>query len=215
MKDRPRSSRPDPLTEAAYLEGRLTGRARATFEAYLAEDDAARRAMLLLGAVEEEMPEELAVPRDLLALARALGVSRRRRRRWLLAAAAVAFAGITLAGWYLSPWRSGRAPGPTVMRDLPGDSIAAITPAAGTLVEAGELVFRWMPVDGADRYEIVVWSPEDGISTLLHAAGDQHRILWPADRPPPRPGPLFWRIRALRAGRLLDESRPVPFEVRP
>jgi len=199
-----RESHVDELAVAAYLEGRLPDGARDEVEAHLAECDECRRALVLLGGLDELEAEP--VPRELLAAPR-----RRIGGAWAAAAA------VLLGMLILLPLGEMEAPGADglpVFRDAGGHGPALLFPEAGAVVSHDVLVFRWTPVEGAERYRVRVWNVESGFTAEFLTADGETEIGWPAGEPEPPPGELVWRVQALSLNRIVSESRPGSFEVR-
>jgi hypothetical protein len=210
---------PDDATTASYLEGRLSGRARERFQAHLASCDDCRAGVILLGGAQVAGPvaDEEFPPEQYLRMAREPQAQRSPttwRRRLIRAAALIAGVGLLSAAglWLFGPERVS-APDEPVFRDGSESVFADLEPAPGESVDRLNLEFRWGPVSDAERYEIRV-SDADGLPrATLHARAEKTRISWPLDLPPPEPGSLIWRIRAMRHGRVVAESPPIQFEV--
>lgn len=199
---------PDETATASYVEGHLHGAARDRFESHLAQCDECRAGVVLLtGLLEQERGE-----------ANVRAAPRRPRRVAVWAAAAVAAGVVVLVGWLL--WRPtdfgqvGSSDAP-VYRDGGTSDLQPLSPAPDAAVERADLRFRWSPVVGAERYEVVVTGPEGTTLARVAVGGDRTEVAWPEDREPPRGRSMIWTVRALRLGRAIAESRPASFVVRP
>jgi hypothetical protein len=137
-----------------------------------------------------------------------------RPRRWgsWTAAAAAVILGVLL----ILPLQDGVGPGaegPPVFRDAATRGPGLLSPPAGSLVDREDLLFRWTPVEGADRYRVRVWSVANDFLLEFATEGRETEAGWPADEPPAPEGELIWRVQALSLNRVLAESRPTPFQV--
>lgn len=200
-----RGNHPDEMVVAAYLEGRLPERARDDFESHLAECDECRGALVLLRGLERLEAEPL--PRGLRGAPRG-----RVWGAWAAAAAAVLL-GVLL----VVPLGEMEAPGGEnlpVFRDAGGRGPGLLSPATGALVTRDALVFRWTPVEGAERYRVRVWNVESGFTAEFLSPAEETELRWPAGEPAPPAGELIWRVQALALNRVLAESAPAPFEIR-
>jgi len=224
----PAAGHPDAIATAAYLDGTLSEVARDTLEAHLAACDECRAGIALLSLRVEENAG--ATPPEMLQRARALATvparARSPRRTALpagLAAGLLAAAGLALwmGGWVgqRAP-RSGRGsanvpevPSP-VERDGAAPALLALDPAPGGTIDAARLVFRWRPVDGAERYVVTLLDAGGNEVAALETGPPGGKLPWPADRPLLPAGTYLWSVRALVLDRVLAETRPVPFEIR-
>ena len=198
-------SHPDEIAVASYLEGRLPDATRAAIEEHLADCDECRRGLVLLRGLDELEPE--AVPREFQAT--------HPKRRWMpwAAAAAAAILGALLV-LPLNETGLPGADGPPVFRDAGTQGPGLLAPAVGAVVERGDLVFRWTPVEGADRYRVRVWSVKTDFLREFVILEGRTEAEWPANEPPAPAGELIWRVQALSLNRTLAESVPAPFEIR-
>lgn len=202
---------PDEILTAAYLDGTLDAQSRDRFEAHLAQCDSCRNGVTLLRSLEEAIPE---VPSELVNRARGAGLRRGgfARGRWLLGLAAslilVAAIGVAL----LRIGSGGRAGSP-VRGDAP--AFSGLSPLAGAAVSAGQVVFQWSPVDGADRYELSLFDASGRKVGQVVAGREARTAPWPEEASPAAPGPYVWKIRAMALDRPLAESDPISFEVKP
>lgn len=195
---------PDEISVASYLEGRLPDATRAAIEEHLADCDECRRGLVLLRGLEELEVE--AVPREFQA---ASGP-----RRWMPWAAVAAAA--MLGALLVLPLQESILPGadgPPVYRDAGTQGPGLLSPTVGAVVGRDDLVFRWTPVEGADRYRVRVWSVKTDFLVEFVTLGAETETGWPANQPAAPTGELIWRVQALSLNRDLAESRPASFEV--
>lgn len=203
---------PDETTTASYLDGLLAGKAREEFEAHLAVCDECRAGVVLLTGLQDEEAEPAPESGGTAA------PPKKKPTPWFWvwsAAATLAVLGL-FAGWTLwSGWRGlPQGEDSTVYRSSERDWLETVSPAPGEQVDRDDLEFHWLPVDGADRYEIVVLGPDGALLARLETAAEETRLSW-SDASPPPGATLTWRVRAMSLDRVVLESRPVPFEVQP
>ncbi len=133
------------------------------------------------------------------------------------AAALMLMVGGAVAVRLLAPpsGRGGTRPGggPPVFRGEGDVSFPDLSPGPGTIVNRVDLAFSWSPIQGADRYQVVVITATGETLARLEAGAAETRVSWPAP-PPGAQGPLLWSVKALTLDRVIAESRPIPFEVR-
>jgi putative zinc finger protein len=216
----PAADHPDAIATAAYLEGTLSPVARDDFEAHLATCDECRAGVSLLRLdagrdLEAAPPEMLRRARSLAPPSVHAGSLRRTVLPAGLAAGLVAAAGLALwMGGWVGP-RSPRSGLPSsVEREGALPSLQALSPARGETVDAARLAFRWNPVDGADRYVVILLDVGGTEVAALEARLPGGHVPWPADRPLLPAGTYLWSVRALVLDRVLAETRLIPFEIR-
>lgn len=196
---------PDDILTAAYLEGTLEGSARDTFESHLAACAQCRDGVTLLAGV----PESPSAPREMIEKARARQGSM--MRIGLPAALAAGLLIAVAAGlWPRGP----EAPAPGVERGADPSSLSAVAPAAGARLTSTDIVFSWSPVAGADRYVVTLSRVEGTETETFEVRAPSATVVRGNDRPALSAGVYLWSVRALSLDRVLDETRPVPFEIR-
>lgn len=204
---------PDDIVIAAYLDGNLEGSARDALESHLAECSLCRDGVTLLAGAPEsdERP-----PSEAIEKARALEpAGPASMTRFVLPAALAAGLLIAVAAglWERGP-QEPASPAPGVERSTDAAGLSALSPAAGARIAGHDIVFAWASVAGADRYVVTV-SRVDGTATgTIEVRAPSASALWGGDRPALPPGGYLWSVRALSLDRVLDETRPVSFEVR-
>jgi hypothetical protein len=206
---------PDELTTAAYLDGALGRPERESFESHLADCGACRAGLVLLRSARADAEEQ--PPAELLAKAREAGRSKKHlpplARPGSLAAVAAGLLILVLAAWLMV----GRLHlgGESPYREEQAAQFESLSPRAGNSVAREALVFEWSGIPGADRYELVVLDPEGRTLLTMTASAEETRAVWPRGTQTPLPGPLVWKVRAMKLDRVVAESAPVPIVVRP
>jgi len=198
----------DELGLAAYLDGTLAPDATDSTERHLARCSVCRADMVALRA----LPPVQAVPPELLARARtgATGVRSGLARTIAAAAALVVLSGIFIA---LDVRRRQEAP-PPVFRSTPLQGFQALAPTPGEIVAAvAGMSFRWTPHREADRYVVTLVDTSGTTLATLQAWPPSSEVTWRPTAGPPRPATLVWRVRAMRGGRTIAETRPSAFEI--
>ena len=199
---------PDDLVTAAYLDGTLAAESRDRFEAHLAECDMCRAGVTLLRSAQSD---ETSVPLAAVRRAAAVGRSRQPRSRLLLAlAASVILVGALTMILRLGPGR----PAPSPVRGNP-PAFTGLSPSGSTVVAPSHVMFRWSPIDGADRYELSVFDATGKKVAEATVSSPEDSAPWPEDAPPPAPGAYVWKVRAMALDRVVAESDPTAFEVGP
>ena len=213
-RNRPTTPHPDEVQTASYIEGSLTGGIRDEFEAHLCECNSCRVGIALLRS--GETPVAGPVPREFLERGRR--VLPASRSRWLRvgtgAAAAAAVLLILGVGFWTTRLRPSGPAGSSVFRGEAAGPFAEVVPSSGSVVVAKELNFHWSPVEGADRYVLLVYDTRGETLATFSLGPSERSLSWPEDRPLPSPGRLVWKLRALALDRVIAETRPIPFEVR-
>ena len=211
MSEHGMAEHPDEMVTASYLEGSLAGPERDRFEAHLATCDLCRDGVTLLRSGEGDGP---AVPAEAL---RRAGVSQRGgwspRGRLLLGVAASLLLISAVAVGVLR-FGSAHRPAPSPIRGNP-PVFSGLSPSGSTLVPPSHVIFRWSPVEGADRYELSVFDASGAKVAQATLESKDNSAPWPEDAPPPTAGSYLWKIRAMALDRVVAESEPVPFEVGP
>lgn len=209
---------PDEILTASYLEGNLEGSARDTFESHLAACADCRDGVTLLAGGAESQP----APREMIEKARAFeGGTRASRpamknegsmmRIGLPAALAAGLLIALAAAWWP---RGPEAPAPGVERSAEPSSLRAIAPAAGAQLGSTDIIFTWSPVAGADRYVVSVSRVDGTVTETFEVRAPSASVVLGNDRPALSAGRYLWSVRALSLDRVLDETRPVPFEIK-
>lgn len=212
MSDPLIAEHPDDILTAAYLDGTLDPRSRDRFEAHLAQCDLCRDGVTLLRSTGEDLPE---VPAELMSRARGAAVrgGRLPRGGWLVGLAASLLL-VAAVGFGVLRLGSGGREAPSPVRGG-APALTRLSPSAGAAVPAARLIFRWSPVQGADRYELSLFDAGGRKVGQIVAGREASSAPWPAESSPPAPGSYVWKIRAVALDRMIAESEPIPFEVAP
>lgn len=210
---------PDEHQVAGYVDGGLEDAARERLELHLAD---CGRCLALVGVLGRERDEDLsaAVPVHVVAQARAL-VTKGPQRRWRPAPWWAAAATLVLAvplllqlGRNLDRGVEGQGrPEPPATRTFasPRAEMQLLSPAAGAVMDARRLAFRWTEVPGTPFYDV----------RILTDAGDvviQQRVVGTSWRPTGQlklqPGAeYFVHVDAYPAGDKAVSSDHVPFRI--
>lgn len=212
MSEQRIAEHPDEWVTASYLEGNLAGPERERFEAHLASCDLCRDGVTLLRSAEDD---GAAVPPEALRRARAVSApSGGSSRNRLLLGVAASLLIISAVAVGVLRFGSGHRPAPSPIRGNP-PTFTGLFPSGNTLVSPSHVIFRWSPVEGADRYELSVFDAAG--KKVAQATLDSKDVSapWPEDAPPPTAGSYLWKIRAMALDRAVAESDPIAFEVGP
>ena len=212
MSDPLVAGHPDDILTAAYLDGTLDPPSRDRFEAHLAQCDRCRDGVTLLRSAEGEVP---AVPAEMVRRARSASgrLTSIRRGGWLLGmAASLALVAAITAG--ILRLGSGVRESASPVRGAAA-VFTGLSPSGGGAIPSADLLFRWSPVEGADRYELSLFDATGRKIGQVSAGGDATSAPWPPDAGPPAPGSYVWKIRAMALDRPIAESDPISFEAVP
>lgn len=207
---------PDDHQIAAYVDGSLAPGERLPVELHLADCEACAHLVgVLCRSRYIETPD--AVPEFLLARARRLGAAtsdRWKRNFPLLSAAAVAAVSVSVLIHFMQEPDPVANPALSV-RETRAASVAQtvsiLAPAAGSTVDADELVVRWEPVAGSTYYDVrIVTDTGELVAEQRVDATEWH----PSTEISLMPGTdYFVRIDAYRSDSRAISSNHIPFSV--
>ena len=81
------------------------------------------------------------------------------------------------------------------------------------VLEAEQIEFRWTAEPEADRYEVDLFIAGRPAPVSLTVRPPAQGTTWSVPGDLSRPVAVLWKVRALRAGRLVAESRTIAFEL--
>jgi len=212
MSEHDNQAHPDEVVTASYLDGTLAGSERDRFEAHLAGCDLCRAGVTLLRSAPEESPAVTVEALQRAGAASGKGAPWSPGRRWLAMAASLLLISAVAVG--VLRYGSGRRMASSPMRGTP-PMFSKLSPSGNSLVPPSHVIFRWAPVEAADRYELSVFDASGKKVAQALVDAKETSTLWPEDSPPPTPGSYIWKIRAMALDRVVAESDPIPFEVGP